>query len=104
MAKWHGKIAYRVESETSPGVWKPTMVIKEYKGDLTRNSRRLDMQYVNPDLNISNDISIIADAFANFNFHKMVWVEFRGVKWKITSVDASEPPRLKLTIGGLYNE
>lgn len=104
MAKWYGKIGYRVQSETSPGVWKPSIVIKSYKGDLVRNARRLEGQYVNPDININNDISIVADAYANLNFHQMIWVEFRGVKWKISNVDASEPPRLKLSLGGLYNE
>ena len=104
MAKFFGKIGYGVSQETRPGVWKDTITEREYFGDLTRNTRRLESaSQVNDNINISNEISIVADPFAYENFHSMRYVIFMGTKWKISSVEV-QYPRLILTIGGVYNE
>ena len=103
MAKWFGKIGFAETKETSPGVWSEEIVGHEYYGDVLRNSRRLQASdKLNDDINISNEISIVADPFANNNFHSMRYIEFMGAKWKITNVEVKYP-RLVLTIGGLYN-
>jgi hypothetical protein len=103
MAKWYGKIGYGSTGETSPGVWKETITEKNYYGDLTRNTRKLQSaSQLNDDINIANELSIVADPFAYENFHSMLYVEFMGAKWKISSVEV-QYPRLILTIGGLYN-
>lgn len=106
MAKFSGSIGYApTMTETSPGVYEEVMVIKHYTGDLIRNTRKLQtINQVNDNINVSNEISIVADPYANENFFSMRYVEFRGAKWKITNVDASQYPRLILTVGGLYNE
>lgn len=57
---------------------------------------------LNDDINIANEISIVADPFARKNFHKMRYVAYMGAKWKISKVEVGYP-RLILTIGGLYN-
>lgn len=104
MARWYGKVGYGETVETKPGVHKTQIVEREYAGDLTRNIRNLQSSgEVNDDINISNNISIVADPFAYNNFHTIRYVEFMGTKWKVSSVDASQYPRLILTIGGLYN-
>lgn len=104
MAKFFGKIGYGVSQETKPGVWKDTITEREYFGALTRNTRRLESaSQVNDNINISNEISIVADPFAYENFHSMRYVIFMGAKWKISSVEV-QYPRLILTIGGVYNE
>lgn len=104
MAKFFGKIGYVGTVETKPGVWRKKETEREYYGELIRNSRRYESSNkVNDDLNISNEISIIADQFANENLYMMKWVEFMGAKWKIISVDIRYP-RLILTVGGVYNE
>jgi hypothetical protein len=103
MAKWFGKIGYADTVETKPGVWKEQITERNYYGDITRNTRRLQTSnQVNDDLNISNEISIVSDPYANENFHAMKWIEFMGTKWKISSVEV-QYPRLILTIGGVYN-
>jgi hypothetical protein len=51
---------------------------------------------------VNSQISIVADPFAIDNFYSMKWIEFMGAKWKIVTVDP-QPPRLLLTLGGLYN-
>lgn len=104
MAKFYGPIGYAETEQTSPGVWEEKVVERPYYGDLVRNTRRLQTtDQLNDDINVSNEISIIADPYAYQNFHLMRYVEFMGAKWKVTSVDASKYPRLILTIGGVYN-
>lgn len=103
MAKYFGKIGFATLTEIKPGVWKEIITEREYYGDLIRNNRRLqNANQLNDDINISNEISIVADPFARDNFHSMRWVEFMGAKWKVSSVDV-QYPRLVLTVGGIYN-
>lgn len=103
MAKFYGAIGYAVTEETKPGVWKEQITERMYSGDLTRNTRKLQStDQLNDDINVANEVSIVADPFANENFHSMKYVEFMGAKWKITSVEV-QYPRLILTVGGVYN-
>lgn len=103
MAKWFGKIGYAETVETEPGIWEEKITEREYFGDLLRNTRRLQSaSQVNDNIDISNEISIVADPYANENFHSMRYAEFGGTKWKITSVDV-QYPRLNLSLGGVYN-
>lgn len=103
MAKFYGKIGYAITKETTPGVWVEEIVERSYYGDVIRNIRRLQgSENLNDDINVSNEISIVADAFANQNFHSMRYVEYMGAKWKVSSVEVKYP-RLILNIGGVYN-
>ena len=103
MAKWFGKIGYAETVETKPGVWEEKITPREYYGNLLRNSRRLQStDQVNDDINISNEISIVADPYANEHFYAMRYAEFSGAKWKITNVEV-QYPRLILTLGGVWN-
>lgn len=105
MAKWFGKIGYSETAETSPGVWTPPQdTIREYYGDVVRNNTRWagNSDSTNDDLTVNTQISIVADPFAINKFYSMKWIEFMGVRWKITNVDP-QPPRLILTLGGEYN-
>ena len=103
MAKFYGSIGYAELVEVNPGIWEEKITERKYYGDLIRNTRRLQTSdKLNDDINISNEISIVADPYANQNFHSMRYVEFMGAKWKITNVEVLYP-RLILTIGGVYN-
>lgn len=103
MAKFFGIIGYEITVETEPGVYEEKIVENQYYGDVIKNTRRLqESGNVNSDITISNRFSIIADPFANNNFHAMRYVEFMGTKWKIADVDV-QYPRLILSIGGIYN-
>lgn len=105
MAKWYGVIGYGETVQTSPGVWKDKITERTYAGDVIRNTSRWSnsSNSTNDDLNINNQISIIADPFAYQNFHSMKYAEFMGTNWKITNVEV-QYPRLILTIGGVFNE
>ena len=104
MAKWFGVIGYAETVETSPGVWKEQITERNYYGDILRNNSRwtTSSDSTNDDLNVNNQISILADPFAYQNFHSMKYVEFMGTRWKIGSAEV-QYPRLILTIGGVYN-
>lgn len=103
MAKFYGVIGYAMTKETAPGVWTEEIAEQSYYGDLTRNMRRLqDSGDLNDDINVANEISIVADPYANANFHSMRYVAFMGAKWKISKVEV-QYPRLILTLGGVYN-
>lgn len=104
MAKFCGVIGFSVTKETKPGIWTNVITEHEYKGDVLSNTRRLQtIDQLNDDITISDQISIVADAFANENFHSIRFVEYMGTVWKVTTVDATRRPRLVLTLGGVYN-
>ncbi len=103
MAKFYGVIGYAVTEETAPGVWEEQITERMYYGELIRNTRKLQSaDQLNDNINVANEISILADPFAYENFHLMKYVEFSGAKWKVTSVEV-QYPRLILTVGGVYN-
>ena len=104
MAKWYGKVGYSETVETSPGVWTPQDTVREYYGDVIRNTTKwsVNSHSTNDDLPVNSQISIVADPFADNKFHSMKWIEFMGAKWKVTSVEP-QPPRLLLTLGGVWN-
>ena len=101
--KWYGVIGFGETVETKPGVWEDKITQRTYFGDVTRNTRMLQSGgQVNDNINVSNLISVVADPYANQNFHSIRYVEFMGTKWKVSNVDV-QYPRLILTVGGVYN-
>lgn len=104
MAKFYGNVGYAKQKQTSPGVWENVITVRPYYGELGRNVLRVQSsENLNDNVNIANEISIIADAYAYENFHSMKYIEFMGAKWKIMNAEVKHP-RLILTVGGLYNE
>ena len=104
MAKFFGKIGFTTTEETAPGVFRAVTTERDYRGDVLRNTRKWENgEYLNDDLNVNNQISIVADAYANENFFAMRYISWMGAYWKITNVEVQRP-RLILTIGGVYNK
>lgn len=105
MAKFYGTIGYGItkESETSPGVWIDEFIERNYTGDVLRNMRNWRMaENVNPDITVSDTISIIADGYALENLHSMKYVKWRGATLAVISITV-ERPRVILEIGGLFS-
>lgn len=101
--RYYGAVGYDITEETAPDVWTSHIVEVMYRGDVRRMVRRLVADdEVNDDVNISNEISIVADAFALQNFQNIRYIVWNGVKWKVRSITVDRP-RLTLEIGGLYN-
>ncbi len=103
MAKFYGAIGFAVTQETSPGVWTDAIVEHNYKCDVLKVIRRdEERESVNPNITISNKISVVADNFANQNIFAMRYIKWAGGAWNIKTVEVAHP-RLILTIGGVYN-
>ena len=104
MAKFYGAIGYVEDQETAPDVHNQIPIERKCKGDLIQNFRRLENGLdVNDNIVLSNSISIVADAYAINHMHAIRYVKWRGTNWKVNTVDGSNPPRLKLSLGGVYN-
>ena len=103
--RYYGKVGYCSTVEVRPGVWVEDQIVERpYYGDVLRFSRRYQgADKVNDDLEISNQISILADPYAYEHFSEIRYVIWMGVKWKVPTVEV-EYPRLKLTVGGVYTE
>ena len=106
MAKFYGLVGYveTKESETQPGVYEEVSTERYYKGDILRKSRRIESsEQLNDNLNISNQVSIVADEYAFKHFAYIRYVQFMGTFWRVTDIEVNHP-RLTLSIGGVYNE
>lgn len=104
MAKFYGLIGYSTTEETRPDVWVETITERPYYGDIIRESRRVESSKdsVNDGVSLNNEVSIVADLYAQENINEMRYVKIRGTAWKITSVEV-QYPRLNISIGGIYN-
>lgn len=103
MSKWFGKIGYAIQKESEPGIWEDEIVERDYYGDLlTDNRKRQTNDNVLDEITLSNMVSIIADPFAYNNCSCMAYAEIMGARWKISEIEV-KPPRLNLTIRGVYN-
>lgn len=104
MAKFYGSIGYAVQVESRPGFWEDRIEERQHYGDLTRNTSRWSAspESTIDDVTLNNQVSIVADPFAENHIHQMRYIRFKGAEWKITNVEV-QYPRLILTIGGVYN-
>ncbi len=104
MAKWYGMIGFSENAETEPGYYEEIITEKPYYGDSIKNTRSIQTPTngTNENVNISNQISILADPYANNHIYSMRYATFQGAKWKVTNVDV-QYPRLILSLGGLWN-
>jgi len=105
MAKFYGRIGYgeSVEDPPDSGIWVDQITEHSYFGDVVRNTRQLRQgDNLNQDLSVQNQISIVADAYANDHFFAIRYLEWAGTLWTVTDVEV-QAPRLLLTLGEVYN-
>ena len=82
MSKFYGAIGYSVTEEIRPGVWGEKITVRDYYGDVIRNTRQYQSSdNLNDNLNVSNEFSIVADPFAYANFHSMRFIEYMGFRY-----------------------
>ena len=108
MPRFYGAVGYieTIKDDGSPDVWKEKPVEYFYKGELLKNFRNLtnsSEDQLNDDITFSNQISITANPYAFTHMADMRYVKWMGTAWKVIGVDASNYPRLILSIGGVYN-
>lgn len=105
MSKWCGKIGFAENDvEIEPGYYENAIVEHLYQGDVlsTNWKRQVSTERVGDDINLSNQISILADPYLLYNYSSILYLEFMGTLWKVTDVKV-EYPRLILTVGGVYH-
>ena len=105
MSKWCGKIGCAEhDDEFEPGYYKDAIVEHLYQGDVlsTNCKRQVSTERVGDDINLSNQISILADPYLLYHYSSVLYLEFMGTLWKVTDVKV-EYPRLILTVGGVYH-
>lgn len=103
MNRWYGKVGYIETVETEPGIHEEQETVRSYYGELVRNTSKFQTSGgVNDDRDVSTELSIVADAYADLHFSSIRYVEFGGVKWKVNTVEPRRP-RLILGLGGVYN-
>lgn len=103
MSKFYGKVGFGITNEISPAVWDSDVEERYYYGEVKRNSRRLENgESINDNININNTIEIIGDDYAFNNFFNIKYIFWMNSFWKISNIEI-QPPRLILTIGGVYN-
>lgn len=101
--RYFGKIGFERTEKTGVDVYTENIVERDYYGDVNRNYRRTQTSdSVNDDIQLTNQISIVADPFAIDNFASIRYATYLGSKWNVTSVEV-QFPRLVLTLGGVYN-
>ena len=106
MGLFYGPIGFveTVEDPIGSGIYKEQPTERNYRGEVSRYSKRWDngSQQVNPNLSISNTISIVADPYVSNHLYSLRYIKWLGGYWEITSAEV-ETPRIILSIGGVYN-
>lgn len=104
MAKFYGEIGFAISKETAPGVCTDTIERRFYYGEvISRRIQTTNGTSINDNVNVSDEISIVSDPFANEHYFAMKYVTYMGVKWKVENISV-QFPRLVLSLGGIYNE
>jgi len=102
--RFYGAIGFVETVDSGNGIWTEQITERNYYGDVTRDTRSLESSSeLNDNFTISNQFSIVADDYCYKHFQYIRYVEYLGVKWKVTSVDPLNPPRLIISVKGVYN-
>lgn len=103
--KFAGYVGFWLKDvETKPGLFENKLIEKFYTGDVTRayNKWADRDDSTNQELSLNNQISILADLFAQENWPSILYVRWNGKPWEVKTVGVSFP-RLTLEIGGVWN-
>ena len=102
--KWFGYIAYSREYTEEPGVYENDLLVKPYYGDVIKlHKKDATAQQITNNFGISDQLSVISDPYLVENFHKIAYVTYLGIKWRVSSVDV-DYPRVTLSFGEVYVE
>ena len=102
--KYFGKIGFAETKEVRPGYSEYKIIERQYYGEVLRNTRKFSMSQNTSldDIDISNELSILADNYMNEHIGSIKYVEWYGTKWKVNNIEFGYP-RIQLSIGGVYN-
>lgn len=103
--KYYGKIGFVIVEEKTPGNWLENQIERKYTGDVLRVSRRYEAASNGSNVTgkITNDISIMSDNFMRDHLAEIRYIWLGGSRWEIANITMEDAPRIKFTLGGLYN-
>lgn len=102
MAKYAGSVGYVTDEETTLGVWSAAESIRQMQGDILRTASTFQgSDKVNSDIVLQHRISLVGDPFSFEHFYDIKWIEYTGIKWKVTMIEVVRP-RIILTLGGVW--
>lgn len=103
--KFHGIVGFSSAVENPKGIFKQVTEERVYTGDLIKVGRRIETSsdQVNDGIRLVNKISFIRDPYSRENYFSIKYVIIDNVKWKVTDVDINSPPRIIVSLGGVYN-
>lgn len=103
-SKFRDVVGYSLESaEISPGNFEDVIIERMYRGDVGRTGVRARLgENILPDIDITNEFSILADGYAYENFDAMRYIRWAGTYWTIRQIEVVRP-RLILRVGGVYH-
>lgn len=104
--RYYGKIGYVVQGEDPehPGVIRPTVVERNAYGDVKRVKKtNVSTENFNSDIRLDNEFSILYDKYMEEHYANIAYICMNGVKWAVSSVDVSNPPRFGISVNGVYN-
>jgi hypothetical protein len=103
MTKFSGIIGMnRGVVEAPPGVFLPAIEEIEVVGDMITLGARWQSSQMNASISAKHILSMIVPESEVIEFSEAVYIVWQGRKWSITSIEY-EQPRIKLTMGQLYN-
>lgn len=103
MSRFYGTVGYITTVEKRPGIYETVEIERNYFGDIVKHRSSWQQgEGINDDINLSVEISIMADPYAYEHFSEIKYVECMGTKWKVNSA-IPDRPRISLYLGGLWN-
>ena len=101
--KFYGKVGFGKTVDRGNGNWEDEITERKLFGDVIKDTRRfVSADKVNPDITISNSISVVADSYAIENTSAIRYVEWAGALYTVSDFEI-QSPRLILRLGGVYN-
>lgn len=104
--KFSGRIGYSEDYEepAGSGIWRNKIVEVPCRGTLTTTNKRWENgPSANDDLKLNETLSFVVRPQLRSKLSKIAYVKKGGEYWKVQSIDDSKPPRVSLTIGGVYH-
>lgn len=103
MAKFSGLVGFQTQVETAPSVWTPIDQEVKVRGDLIKaGASSQNGDKVISEVSLNHRVSIVASSILPSDYYNIKYVELHNVKWTVTSIEI-HPPRLVLSLGGVYN-
>lgn len=103
MTRFRGNIGIRRDfTQVSPGVYSAQIDEVEVYGEIRQASLRWQQANQGDGVKAQHVLSMIPPEDDDVYFNEVVYVEWKGHKWAVTSI-TEKRPRVEYSLGGLYN-